>query len=211
MLSKVYTKSPCALDSMISQIQHNSSIAVALDLAGTNLFGNQLTIAFLADVTDWSYVDAAVTAHNGVPLVQNEISTVAVATLPPLATNAAPNGKSYFERRMGFQQSLAAGANTFAWAQSTFPSAQVYAVEIVGGEAGDFVDFNVLDSTTGMLTTIPNYKLNQFGFSYNVAPNYQLCQALFPAQVPRNLQFQFVYSSKSAKTIGINLIFNEVK
>lgn len=75
-LSKVYTKSPCSLDSMISQIQHDTRITVALDLANTNLLGSQLTIAFLADLSDWTYVDADVTAHDGTPLPNNQAQLV---------------------------------------------------------------------------------------------------------------------------------------
>lgn len=85
-LSKTYTKDPCALDSLVKSIQDNSQVLVALDLAGTSLFGDQLTVAFRADLDDWTVVDAIVTAHDGVPLPQNQAAPVVVTA--PVTTNA---------------------------------------------------------------------------------------------------------------------------
>jgi len=75
-LTKTYTKSPCALDSLIQAIQQDAAITVALDLTTTSLLGNQLTVGFKADLSDWSEVDALVTAHDGVALPQNSTQVV---------------------------------------------------------------------------------------------------------------------------------------
>lgn len=75
-LSKTYTKSPCALDSMVQQIVDSPDVVLALDHEGTSLFGDQLTIAFKADLADWTDVDALVAAHDGTPLPQNVIPKV---------------------------------------------------------------------------------------------------------------------------------------
>jgi len=69
-LTKTYTKTPCALDRLIQEVQINASITVALNYETTNLLGDQLTVGFRADMSDWSAVDTLVTAHTGVPLVQ---------------------------------------------------------------------------------------------------------------------------------------------
>lgn len=78
-LTKVYTKTPVALDSLIKAISDSVNIIIALDSATTSLFGDQLTVGFKADLSDWSYVDAIVTAHDGVPLPQNDVTSVSIA------------------------------------------------------------------------------------------------------------------------------------
>lgn len=69
MSQYVYTKSPVALDSLEAQIAA-SSIVTAIDIDNTNVFGDQLTLAFKADLSDpdKSTLDALVDAHDGVPL-----------------------------------------------------------------------------------------------------------------------------------------------
>jgi hypothetical protein len=221
-LTKTYTKSPCALDRMIQEIQNDTAITVALDLSATSLLGNQLTIGFRADLADWTEVDTLVTNHSGVPLPQNTATPVVVqtqpavviASLPPLATNSAGNGKAFYQRSVGLRQAVTVAnpdPTVFTWTQSSFPLAQIYEVEVIGGEIGDYASFKVLDSATGLITGVPNYVLNQFAFTLNIAKDHYSHAAKFPATVPQGLQFQFIYYSVSAKTIGINLFFNEVK
>lgn len=72
-----YTKSPCALDSLISQIQH-SNIVIALSLPDTSLFGDQLTLGFQSDLSsgDKTTLDSVVAAHDGTPLPENKITEV---------------------------------------------------------------------------------------------------------------------------------------
>ncbi len=104
-LTKLYTKSPCALDRLIQEISQDASITIALDLAETSLLGDQLTVAFKADMSDWTAVDALVTAHGGLPLPHNEIQAVSVSQEDPntggllLTPKFAPPGwrQQYFE------------------------------------------------------------------------------------------------------------------
>ena len=86
-LTKTYTKSPCALDSLIQALQQDTAITVALDLPTTSLLGDQLTVGFKADLSDWTEVDTVVAAHTGVPLPQNTVQTVNVGTMPAVTSS----------------------------------------------------------------------------------------------------------------------------
>lgn len=214
-----YTKTPVSVDRLTVEIQA-SAIVTALDHITT--FGAALSIFFKADLADGdkTILDGLVTAHGGLPLPENVTQTVnigtqpavAVAAIPPLANNNAGGGKAYYQRCVGIQQAVAATTTTtFTWTQSVFPLAQVYEVEVIGGETGDYVDFKVLDKHVSPLYGTPDAVLNQFGFAVNVAKDYYTREGKFPATVPQNLQFQMSYYSMSAKTIGVNFILHEVK
>src|ERR1039458_3724876 len=110
-LSKVYTKSPCDLASIIAQINADPNITIGLDLNTTHLFGDQLMIAFKSDMADWTQVDADVANNNGLPLPQNTAQPVSLAALPAapaFATNALGTQKLYIAIT-GTQTAVTAG------------------------------------------------------------------------------------------------------
>lgn len=205
-----YTINPFNADSLTLEIQQ-STITIVLD--HISALGSSVDIVFKADLPtgDKTTLDAVVAAHTGIPLITNPVANVAITSTPPLANNNAGNGKFFYQRAVGIRQTLSAGSNTFTWTQSTFPMSQVYAIEVIGAENGDYTDFIVLDTSTGTLSGVPNYPLNQFGFTTNLAPGFYSREAKFPATIIEGLQFKFVYNSVSAKTVGINIIFHEIK
>lgn len=94
MSQYTFTKSPCSLDSIVSDIQH-SSIVTALDLANTNLFGDQLNVCFLADLStnDQTTLNSVVTANNGLPLPSNTPQPVNIINAPIVTTQYEMNDK----------------------------------------------------------------------------------------------------------------------
>jgi len=119
-------------------------------------------------------------------------------------------GKNLFSRITGKKFTLTAGANTCLF---TVPYAAMKfnGVEIVGCEAGDYVDLYVLDSTTGTYTTVPNYQLNQFGFTVYQPKDYYERHSNYDADLYINMQIKAAYNSVSAKDIYINYILHELK
>ncbi len=122
MISKTYTKSPCALDSLISQIQHNANITVALDLSLTNIFGDQVTITFLADLSDFSFVDAVVAAHNGVPLVQNQVQATTTTDQTGAPLNQYDVDKALVVRQKAAKSGWTYAATAFEFLTSKLAS-----------------------------------------------------------------------------------------
>lgn len=83
-MNYVYTKTPVSLERLIQEIEQ-SSITVALDIPGTSAFGDQLTVAFKAELSqsEEETLDDLVANHTGesldpIPSVVNIENTVAV-------------------------------------------------------------------------------------------------------------------------------------
>jgi hypothetical protein len=120
------------------------------------------------------------------------------------------DGKKLFQRVHGVSESLSAGQNTFEF---VVPYAQVKfnEIEIVGAELGDFCDLNILDSATGLISTIPNLKLNQFGFHVNIRPVYYQRASNYDADLYGGMKISVTYNSQTAKTVHVNYVLHEVK
>ena len=118
--------------------------------------------------------------------------------------------KKLFARNTGMQFALSSGANTCNHTIS-YPWVKLIGAEIINGEALDYIDFEIYDTAAGTYSGIPNYKLNQFGFSVNISPNFYSRECPYDADLYQGMILRMTYNSVSAKTIGINLVMNEVK
>ena len=127
-------------------------------------------------------------------------------------TVIAPDGstKKLYARSTGFQATVSVGANTVNYT-ATIPWAKITGVEVVNCEALDTVNFKVIDTATGSYSTIPNYMLNQFGFTVNLPKDFYQRVSQFDADLYIGMILRVEYVSVSAKTVGFNLIMNEVK
>jgi hypothetical protein len=118
--------------------------------------------------------------------------------------------KKLYARFTGYQQSLSAGSNTIDYT-ITYPWVKIIGIEVVNCEALDTADLKVYDTSTGTYSGVPNALLNQFSYTLNLPKDYYLKMAQFDADIYQNMIVKVVYNSVSAKTVGINLLFNEVK
>lgn len=118
--------------------------------------------------------------------------------------------KSIFKRAVGKRYSLSSGTNTLVYVVD-FVSCKMTGLELIGGEAGDYVDLRILDTAAGTVSTIPNYPLNQFGFEVNIAAGHHREDSNYDADLFVGLQVEVTYESISAKDVGINYILHEVK
>lgn len=134
---------------------------------------------------------------------------VPVGYAPPFAAKTLGTKKLY-KRLHGINQELSEGSNNIIFA-IPYDWIKITGLEVINGEALDFISMYVLDSTTGTYSTVPNYVLNQFGFNVNISPDHYSYKSEFDADLYRNMQIKVVYNSKSAKTVGINFVLNEVK
>jgi len=118
--------------------------------------------------------------------------------------------KRLFARNTGMQFSLSAGSNVLTYT-ATYAWTKIIGMELINAEALDTCELKVLDSTAGTYSGIPNYLLNQFGYTLNMGPNFYIRTSPFDADLYVGMQLQFTYVSVSAKTVGLNIIQNEVK
>ena len=211
-LSKVYTKSPCDLASIIAQINADPNITIGLDLNTTHLFGDQLMIAFKSDMADWTQVDADVANNNGLPLPQNTAQPVSLAALPAapaFATNALGTQKLYIAIT-GTQTAVTAGTQDILFTVP-YAQAEISGIHIIGCNALDTASLYVLDSTTGTYSGHANYVLNQFGYTVNLPNGEYIYESPYTATLYQNMQIKVTYVATAATTIGINYILNKVQ
>lgn len=119
-------------------------------------------------------------------------------------------GMRIYRRLHGIQATLVQGSNTIIWSVP-YNWAKITSVQIIGGETLDFASLIVLDSPTGTISGIPNFTLNQFGFSANISAGFFESKSKYDADLYKDLQIKIEYNSVSAKTVGFNFVLDEVK
>ena len=152
---------------------------------------------YFAAVDGWSFLTGAL------------IKQVAISSIPAFAAKTL-GVKSLFKRVVGVQQDLVVGDNTITYTE-TFPWVKFMAIEIINCEALDRVSLFVLDSVTGQVTGVANYRLNQFGYTTNLSKDWYVQRSEFDADLYAGLQIRILYTSLSAKRVGVNFVMNEVK
>lgn len=118
--------------------------------------------------------------------------------------------KKLYVRNVGFQVALTEGVNVVNYT-ATFPWSKLLGAEVVNCEALDKVDLQIYDTAAGTYSGYPNALLNQFGYTVNLPKDYYVRIANLDADLYVGLVVRFTYTSISAKTVGINLLLNEVK
>lgn len=132
---------------------------------------------------------------------------------PPFGSKKLPNNKSLFRRIHGLSLTLDGTLN----AQKTtfvvpYTAAKITSTEIVGAKLGDSIDFKVLDTAAGTVTTIPNYPLNQFGFSVYPSENRYEQKSEYDADLFVGLQLEITVTpvNTDVRTVYFNLVLHEV-
>jgi hypothetical protein len=118
--------------------------------------------------------------------------------------------KKLYARNTGIQQALTAGANEIIYT-CTYPWVKVSGLEAINGEALDTAELRVYDSPAGTYSGVANALLNQFGYTLNIAPNFYKRDSKFDADLYQNMVLKIAYVSVSNKTVGINILMDEVK
>ena len=147
--------------------------------------------------------------------------TITSQPIPPAfnAKTVTVNGskKSLFKRHTGIQAQVYAAQPTNIFFTIPYNSCKMTGASIIGGEILDTIDLFVLDTDTNTYSQAPvnivgpNFKLNQFGFNVNVAKDFFQNSSQYDADLYIGMKIKVVYSSKSDKTIGINIDLHEVK
>lgn len=150
-------------------------------------------------------MDAVVAAHTGTALLAPASEVVS----QPFATKVV-GGKSLFARNHGCAFSLSAGSNTKEFVIS-YPHVKFTEIEIIGAELGDYTQLKILDTATGTYSTVPNYQLNQFGFSVYLKPDHYRKSCRYDADLYTGMRVVLEYESVSAKNLYVNFTLHEVK
>jgi len=143
-----YTISPVAVDALTQQIQQ-SSIITALDYI--NALGSSVSIFFKAALSteDKATLDTVIAAHNGVPLVQNQVQNVNVTNSPIVTTQFETGDKVLTLTRGKGDVDSSCTATIYIQVPGTFGSGQ--GRYVIGGY-GISSDWNPDDYATCYVT-----------------------------------------------------------
>lgn len=179
--------------------QNNDSLLTAV-ANGDAQIGNGTT--YLANVND------------AINRLKGNIASEVRSTSEPFASKQLLNGKKLFRRVHGVKLSLDGTSN----AQSTsftipYTLCKMTSTVIVNGVAGDSVDFKVLDTSSGTVTGVPNYVLNQFGHGVYVSNNYYREDSEYDAELFMGLQMEITLTPVDtvARDVYFNITLHEVK
>lgn len=132
----------------------------------------------------------------------------------PFASKTLANGKKLYAREHGIPSTnIAAGATVALVYEIPYAAAKITGAEIIGCQKGDTCNFKILDTDTGLLTTIPLHAVNQFGFDVNMSSNTYIKEYSYDADLFLGLHVSIEYTNNgdAAIDVAVNLNLHEVK
>lgn len=144
---------------------------------------------------------------------KSPIQNTTVTSLPAFgAKTITVSGvvKKLYARNTGIQATLTTGSNDITYT-ATYAWVKFIGIEVVNCEALDTAELRVYDTAQGTYSGYANALLNQFGYTMNMPAGFYEKQSPFDADLYQGMVMKVTYTSLSNKTLGINLIMNEVK
>lgn len=134
---------------------------------------------------------------------------VQVVTNPPFAGKVLGE-KKIFSRMTGKKFPVTVGVNILDF---LIPKTEMKmnGVEITNGKVGETVNFKVLDTATGAISTIPNFMLNQFAFDVNLPDGFYSQKSNYDADVIKDLVIRIEITAVEARDLCVNYLLHELK
>lgn len=131
----------------------------------------------------------------------------------PFASKELSNGLKLYRRKHGYKATIPANSEVVTKILVPYAACKINKLEIIAPNPLDRIDLKILDSATGMLTGVPNYMLNQFGFDVVVSEMIYSDKSDYDADVFGGMQIEVTYKNDGTEevTVGYNIIFHEVK
>lgn len=127
---------------------------------------------------------------------------------------ASKNVGSYklFKRIHGVAIDAVPGANVIEFVVP-YNITKINCLEVIGGNIGDYCDFEVYDTPTGTISGVPNLMLNQFGFNVYISEGYYEQKSEYDADLIKDMKLEchIFNSSNVTKKVAVNFILNELK
>ena len=174
--------------------------------------GGHLVYASNGTMTYETYLSTGSSDHTEM-LTFNPNTGISATELPPFGSKKLPNGQSLFRRIHGLKLDLdTSGSDQKVTFTVPYGSAKITSTEIIGASLGDRIDFKVLDTASGTVTTVPNYMLNQFGFDVYPSEGRYEQKSEYDADLFLGLQLEITVKPMDsvARPVYFNLVLHEV-
>ena len=131
----------------------------------------------------------------------------------PFAQKRHYDGRKLTRRIHGFKIDLDT-SGTEQTVKFTIPyvACLMTSTSVVDAIPGDKLQFSVLDSTAGLLTGVPNYRLNQFGYDVYPAKDYYEERSEYDAELVVGLQLEIKVTpvDTTARSVYFNITLHEL-
>jgi len=161
------------------------------------------------DITD---INLAINYLKG--LGTQEVKIIEQVQSSPFASKILENGKKLYAREHGVPKiTIAAGSTQALVFEVPYAACKITGASIVGCQKGDTCNFKILDTDAGLLTTIPLYPVNQFGYDVNMPDGVYNREYNYDADLFLGLHVSIEYTNNGDEAIDIsaNLELHEVK
>lgn len=201
-------------------LEEINASSISIPAVRIDTSSNTATVVFASAITSVENTTllSLVAVHDGSPdseePVVSMVEVVKQDDVPAFASKILPSGKSLFKRGHGMGTlTVAAGAVGTLVYEIIYLESKLTGVEVINGHAGDQVSFEVLDSTSGVVTTYPNYPLNQFGFGVYISEGHHREESPYDADAFYGMQIRVTYENNGTVEAKpcFNIILHEVK
>lgn len=166
-------------------------------IEGTTVWSSSLLKDEGADVTDFENNYKSLGNKPSIPLNL------------PFGSKLLPDGKKLFRRVRGTSASVTAGSNNIDFIVP-FTNCKITGLQILNAAMGDKASFQILDTDSGTISTVPYYLLNTFGTDVYIAPEFAAYPSKYDADLIAGLTLRIVYTATDSRTIYVNYDLHEV-
>lgn len=134
--------------------------------------------------------------------------------LQAFAAKVLPDGSKLYKRKHGVKgDSIPANSSGSVTFTVPYAVCKLTDVEVMKGKEGDEVDFFILDTALGTVSSIPNFPLNQFGFDVQITKDKHSEHSEYDADLFAGLQLMFQYYNNNDTAVkpNFNITLHEVK
>lgn len=119
------------------------------------------------------------------------------------------DGKKLFRRKHGLELDLS--LQNYVEFNIPYACCKINEVEIINPLSDDKINFKVLDTPTGTISTVPNLMLNQFGFDVNL-PDGQMYRDIssYDADLIGDMKIRIEYTSTRTDKVYFNIVLHEL-
>lgn len=208
LLNSTVLTASVAASSVVAQV-------VRIDSTST-----ELTIHFDAAlaVGDSDILTAICTAHDGTPsseiVLPQEVSVVQSIQSSAFASKILADGTHLFKRKHGVVGGIVQPGSTGGFLFTIpYNSCKITDVEVVGSKLNDQVNFKIHDTSTGLISTVPYYPINQFGYDVFVSEGIFRESSNYDADLflDLNLGMEYTNNGTTPVTVNFNVTLHEVK
>lgn len=132
--------------------------------------------------------------------------------LSPFSAKSIEAGKIY-RRLHGVTATLLANGATTVEFVIPYTQCKINRIHLVWFPESITCDFNIYDTPTGTLSTIPNYKLNQFAFGAAIGKDFHEDYSEYDADLIKDMKIEVILHNPTnvTKEIAINFVLHEIK